>query len=126
MLAIKEWPTPNSITMVRIFHGLVSFYCYFVKDFSTITTPLTEIINKYIGINRKKNKKIHLIWWKRLCSTPLLDLLNFCKTFEIECDASGICIGVILMQKRHLIAYFSENLNGASLNYPPITKFSIF
>jgi hypothetical protein len=39
--AIQEWPTPKSITAIRSFRGLASFYRRFVKDFSTITSSLT-------------------------------------------------------------------------------------
>ena len=47
--AIKEWPTPKSITKVRSFHGLASFYHRFVKDFSTLAALLTEIVKKSMG-----------------------------------------------------------------------------
>ena len=49
MKVIKEGPTLKSITKVRSFHDLANFYCRFVKDFSTLATPLTEIVKKSVG-----------------------------------------------------------------------------
>ena len=121
--AIKEWPTPKSITKARIFHGLASFYHRFVNDFSTLATPLTEIVKKYVGFKWGSNQDRAFIEIKeRLCGALLLALPNFSKSFEIECDASEIGIGAILMQEKWPIAYFSEKLNGAALNYPTYDK----
>ena len=42
--AIKSWSTPSSMHDVWSFHGLASFYKRFIYNFSSIATPITEVL----------------------------------------------------------------------------------
>ena len=88
-----------------------------------MAAPLTEVIKKSIGFKwGKAQNDAFKVLKDRLCSTLVLELPNFNKIFEIECDASRVGIGDVLLQERRPIAYFSEKLNGATLNYPTYDK----
>lgn len=96
-----------------------------MPDFSTIAAVLKEPARKNVKFEWTEKQEIAFQTLKHLLThAPVLVLPNFGKSFEIECDTSGICngIGVVLMQEGNQIAYFSGKLSGAVLNYPTYDK----
>ena len=119
MNAILEWPTPRSATEVRSFHGLASFYRKFIKGFSGICGPLTETMRgdrqefKWtIGANKSFN-----LLKEKVIEQAILSLPNFNEVFQVDYDASGTTIAIVLSQEDRLVAYFNEKLNDAKTKY---------
>ena len=105
------------VTQLRSFLGLAGFYCRFVKDFSTIASLLHELTKKSATFTWAAPHQSAFDMLKdKLTHAPLLQLLDFSKTFELQCDASGIGLGGLLLQEGKPVAYFSEKLSGPSLN----------
>ncbi|GBG73230.1 hypothetical protein CBR_g12947 [Chara braunii] len=97
--AIRDWPTPRTLTELRSFLGLANYYRKFVCNFYTIVAPLRRLLKK------------EAIWkWDKDCTStmkklkqalieyPVLKVADPSLPFVVTTDASQYGIGVVLQQ----------------------------
>lgn len=95
-----------------------------MKNFSTITTPLTGSLKRTWGSNGENRKKKYTFKGlkEKLCSTLILCLPDYSKAFKIKYDALGLRLDAVLIQRKCSISYFSEKLHGVHWTIPYTTN----
>jgi hypothetical protein len=117
--AVSKWKQPSSVSEVRSFLGMAGYYRRFIKGFSSIAKPLTELLkkdNKFVW-TLKCEESVQDIK-KKLTTAPVLTLPDIHQIFVIFCDASRQGLGCVLMQNEKVIAYASRLLKPHEQNYP--------
>ena len=105
---IKNWPRPTNPDELRSFVAFCGYYRCFVKDFSKVTKPSTDLLPPTtIKKNSKPRKSKEWKWEQEqedtfnrlkelLTSPPIPAYPEFQKPFELHTDASGKGLGAVL------------------------------
>ncbi|GBG73798.1 hypothetical protein CBR_g17137 [Chara braunii] len=121
--AVQDAPAPVTLTQVRAFLGLASYYRRFIKGFASVAKPLTNLLKK----------EEHLIWTpeceaafqalkEALTSAPVLSRPDPTRPFKLYTDWQPQAISAVLTQhgadgREHVIEYASKTLSQAQANY---------
>ena len=107
--AVVEWPRPINITKVRSFLGLAGYYRRFVKDFSRIAAPLTQLLKKNHNFEWTKECEASFQELKqKLVTAPILTIPEGNEGYVVYSDASRHGLGCVLMQNGRVVAYASR------------------
>ncbi|KAL4339237.1 hypothetical protein GQ457_08G024000 [Hibiscus cannabinus] len=117
--AVVNWKQPKSVTEIRSFLGLVSYYRRFVSGFSKVAAPLTKLLQKGVKYEWSNARQQAFEKLKEaLTNAPVLIQPVSGKEFVVYSDASYIGLGCVLMQEGRVVAYASGQLKTHEKNYP--------
>jgi hypothetical protein len=111
---VLDWQTPTSIRDVQCFLGFANFYRQFIKNYSKIVMPLTELtrINrKFLWNTGAVEAFDHLK--QAFTLAPILAHADLSKPFILQANASDFALGSVLLQVKedgrvHPIAFHSR------------------
>jgi hypothetical protein len=83
----------------------------FVQNYGKIVPPLTTLLKKNAFNWTLTTNQSFQALKEAMCSTLVLALLDFTKTFVLEWDTSWRGIGVVLMQDGRPLAFTSKQLS---------------
>ncbi|GFY68439.1 retrovirus-related Pol polyprotein from transposon gypsy [Trichonephila inaurata madagascariensis] len=120
--AVRKFPEPTTIKQVQSFLGLTGYFRKYIKDYSTIAKPLSNL-------TRKENPSVFGTLQKAafenlqniMSEGPLLHIYKYGRT-ELHTDVCKQGYGAILLQeaedvKLHPFYYMSKKTNTAAEKY---------
>ncbi|XP_040996196.1 uncharacterized protein LOC121242393 [Juglans microcarpa x Juglans regia] len=120
--AMEDWPRPTSLKALRGFLGLIGYYRHFIRGYGGVVAALTCLLKKDGFKWNPEAEEAFLKLKQAIMNPPVLALPDFSQPFTIECDASGKAVGVVLLQKGHPIAFYSQALKARALNMSTYEK----
>ena len=130
---IVHFPSPSNKKMIRQFLGIVGFYRNFVRNFSEVTFPLTELLKENSKFDWTDSCEVAFTHLKHVLATPpVLAAPDFNSQFFLSVDCSDIGMGACLFQFhsevssksdiQRPVAYFSRKLLPNQQKYSTVEK----
>lgn len=126
--AIKDMPSPQGISELRSFLGMVNFYARFVQNLSGMLHPLHELLRKGEGWHwGGQHQRVFERVKQLLMSSRVLAHYDPGCQLILTCDASAVGIGGVLSQvgrggEERAVAYVSRKLTKAEQGYAQIHR----
>ncbi|GJR86748.1 reverse transcriptase domain-containing protein [Tanacetum coccineum] len=125
--AISKLPYPTNVKAIRSFLGHAGFYRRFIKDFSQVARPMTQLLVKDSPFNFFEECIQAFNKLKReLTHASIMIKPDWSLPAEVMCAASDYDVGAVLGQmiNKHFksIHYASKTMNEAQENYTTTEK----
>ncbi|KAJ8127922.1 hypothetical protein O1611_g5714 [Lasiodiplodia mahajangana] len=120
---IRDWKEPKTLKAVQSFVGFCNFYRRFIPRYSRVAKPLFRLTRKDVPFLWDQRCQEAFDELKSLMmSAPVLAYYDYEKETRVETDASDGVIAGCLSQRGddgewHPVAFFSETMHDAELNY---------
>jgi hypothetical protein len=116
--ALRNWPTPKTVTDVRAFLGLCNFFRRFIQGFASLSLPLVNLTKKDAPFRWTPACEEGFQGLKAaLTDAPVLQAPDPYLPYKLVTDASGYGMGAVLLQNDLPIAYLSKRFSPAEMNY---------
>jgi hypothetical protein len=123
--AMQHFPEPTNAHEIRQFIGTVGYYRSFIRDFASIAKPLTCLTGHRTPFKWTKKERDVFHTLRQAVLDKVLNAPDLGGEFLIQCDASGIGLGAVLMNRPRKstdgkflpVSFISRALQGAEVNY---------
>lgn len=111
--AIRDMPAPTNVSQVRTFLGSITYLSKFLPNLSSVAEPIRKLTKDEAEFEWGDEQQRSFRTLKHLVTrTPVLLYFDSKLPIVLQCDASSMGLGSVLLQDGKPVAFASRTLTG--------------